>query len=79
MNYFLPKVFSSWMLLCCTRQVWTVYLSPEPSWETLGIGENPIQQPKPFSFLSAEKPALIDLHLALLKGPFLRYETAIFM
>ena len=51
---------------------------PEPLWETLGMDENPTQQPKIFSFLTAESPS-IDLHLLLSKVSFVPYQIVIFM
>ena len=44
---------------CCIHEVWTAPTSPEPLWETLGMGENPIQQPKIYSFPPSEISPLI--------------------
>ena len=63
---------------CCTHQVWTVPLSPEPLWEALGMGENPTQHPKMYSSSPSEKSPLIDLNLSLLKVSFLPHQIAIF-
>ena len=63
---------------CCTHQVWTVPPSPEPLWETLGMGKNPTQQPKIHSFPPLEKSPLIDLNLSQSKVSFLPHQTAIF-
>ena len=52
--------------------------SPEPSWVTLGMGKNPTQQPKIYSFPPSEKSPLIDLNLSLSKVSFLPHQTAIF-
>ena len=35
---FVPKMFPPLMLLCCPHHVWIVPTSPEPLWETLGMG-----------------------------------------
>ena len=43
------------MLLCLPHQVWTLTPSPEPFWETLGVGENPTKQPKIYWFPPPEK------------------------
>ena len=53
--------------------------STEPLWGTLGVGENPNQQPKIFPFPSAEISPVIDLHLPLSKVSFLPYHIIIFM
>ena len=53
---FLPKVSKNW----CTHQVWTVSPSPEPLLEILGMGKNPLKQPKMYSFLPSETFPLID-------------------
>ena len=72
---FLPKMSNN----CCTLQVWTVpHPSAEPLWETLGIGENPTQQPKIYLFLPSEKSHLIELNLSLSKVSFLPHQIAIF-
>ena len=71
---FLPKMSQN----CCTHQVWTVPPSPEPLWVTLGMGKNPTQQPKIYSFPPSEKSPLIDLNLSLSKVSFLPRQTAIF-
>ena len=63
---------------CCTHQVWTVPPFPEPLWLTLGMGKNPNQQPKIYSFRPSEKSPLIDLNLSLSKVSFLPNQTAIF-
>ena len=52
---------------CFTRQDWTVPLSPEPLWETLGMGQDPTQHQKIYSPSPSEKFPLIDLNLSLLK------------
>ena len=52
--------------------------SPETLWETLGMGENPTQQPKIYSFPPSEKFPLIDLNLSQSKVSFLPHQTAIF-
>ena len=62
---------------CCTHQVWTVPPSPELLWITLGMGKNPTQQPKIYSFSPPEKSSLIDLNLSLAKVSFLPDQTAI--
>ena len=49
---FFPKISQN----CCTYQVWTVPPSPEPLWETLGMGKNPTQQPKIYSFPPPKNP-----------------------
>ena len=71
---FLPKMSRN----CCTHQVWTVPYSPEPLWETLGMGKNPSQQPKIYSFSPSGKPTFIGLNLSLSKVSFLSHQTAIF-
>ena len=63
---------------CCTHQVWTVPLSPEPLWEALGMMENPTQHPKMYSSSPSEKSPLIDLNLLILKVLFLPHQIAIF-
>ena len=63
---------------CCTHQVWTVPLSPEPLWEALGMVENPTQHPKMYSSSPSEKSPLIDLNLLILKVLFLPHQIAIF-
>ena len=63
---------------CCTHQVWTVPPSPEPFWVILGMGKNPTQQPKIYSFPHSEKSPLIDLNYSLSKFLFLPHQTAIF-
>ena len=70
---FLAKMSQS----CCTHQVWTVLPSPEPLWVTLGMGKNPTQQPKIYSFPPSEKSPLIDLNLLLSKVSFFPHQTAI--
>ena len=72
--HFLPKMSQN----CYTHQVWTVPPSLEPLWETLGMGKNPTQQPKIYSFPPSEKSPLIDLNLSLSKVLFLPHQTAIF-
>ena len=63
---------------CCTHQImWTVPASPETLWVTLGMGKNPTQQAKIYSFPQSEKFPLIDLSLLLSKVSFLPYQTAI--
>ena len=52
--------------------------SPEPLWVTLGMGKNPTQQPKIYSFPPSEKSPLIGLNLSLSKVSFLPHQTAIF-
>ena len=71
---FLPKMSQN----CCTHQVWTVPPSPEPLWVILGMGKNPTQQPKIYSFPHSEKSPLIDLNYLLSKVSFLPNQTAIF-
>ena len=71
---FLTKISKN----CCTHHVWTVPLSPEPLWETLGMKENPAQHPKMYSFLPSEKSPLTDLNLSLSKVSFLPHQIAIF-
>ena len=71
---FLPKMSQN----CCTHQAWTVLPFPEPLWVTLGMGENPTQQPKIYSFPPSEKFPLLGLNLSLSKASFLPHETAIF-
>ena len=71
---FLPKMLKN----CCIHQVWTVTPSTETLWETLGMKENPTQQPKVYSFPPSKKFPLIDLHLLLSKGSFLPHQKAIF-
>ena len=56
---------------CCTHQVWTVSRSPEPVWVTLGMGKNPTQPPKIYSFSPLEKSPLIGLNVSLTKVSFL--------
>ena len=70
----LPKMSQN----CCIHQVWTIPPSPEPLWETLGMGKNSTQQPKLYSFLLSEKSPLIDLNLLLSKVSFLPNQTGIF-
>ena len=62
----------------CTPQVWTVPPSPEPLWVTLGMGKNPTQKLKIYSFPPSEKSPLIGLNLSLSKVSFLPHQTAIF-
>ena len=50
--------------------MWTVPPTPELLWETLGMGENPTQQPNIYSFPPSEKSPLIDLNLLLQKFHF---------
>ena len=45
---------------CCTNQVRTVPHFPKPLWVTLGMGKNPTQQPKIYSFPRSEESSLID-------------------
>ena len=52
--------------------------SPEPLWVTLGMGKNPTQQPKIYSFPPSEKSPLIGFNLSLSKVSFLPHQTAIF-
>ena len=63
---------------CYTHKVWTVPPSPEPLCETLGMGENPTQQPKIYWFPPSEKFPLINLNLSLSKVTFLPHQIAIF-
>ena len=57
--------------------MWTVHPFPETLWVTLGMGKNPTQQPKIYSFPPSEKSPLIDLNLLLSKVSFLPHKTAI--
>ena len=50
----------------------------EPLLETLGMGGNPTQQTKIYSFPPSEKSPLIDLNLSLSKVSFLPHQIAIF-
>ena len=64
---------------CCTYKVmWTVHPFPETLWVTLGMGKNPTQQPKTYSFPPSEKSHLIDLNLSPSKVSFLPHHTVIF-
>ena len=63
---------------CSTHQVWIVPPSLESLCETLGMGENPIQQPNIYSFSPGEKFPLKDLNLSLSKVSFLPSQIAIF-
>ena len=70
----LPKMSQN----CCTHQVWIVPPSPKALWETLGMGKNPTQQPKIYSFPPSGKSPSIDLNIFLSKVSFLPHQTAIF-
>ena len=48
-------------------------------WETLGIGKNPTQQPKIYSFPPPEKSPLLNLLLLLSKVSFLPHQIVIFI
>ena len=61
---FFPKMSQN----CCPHQLWTV--SPEPLQVNMGMGKNPIQQPKLYPFSSSEKSPLIDLNFLLSKFYF---------
>ena len=54
-------------------------LPPKHLWETLGMGKNPAQQPKIYSFPTPEKFALINLLFSLSKMSFPAHQMAIFI
>ena len=58
------------------QPLWNVPPSPESLWENLGMGKNPTQQPKIFSFPPSEKSTLIYLNLSLSKVSFLPRQAA---
>ena len=70
---FLPKMSQN----CCAHQVWTVPPSPEPLWETLGMGKSYLTA-KNLLISPIRKIDLIDLNLSLSKVSFLPHQTVIF-
>ena len=67
------------MLLCLPHQVWTLTPSPEPFWETLGMGRIPPNSQKFTDFPHQKNSLLINLHPLLSKLLFLPHQIATFM
>ena len=67
------------MLLCLPHQVWTLTQSPEPFWETLGMGRIPPNSQKFTDFPNQKNSLLINLHSLLSKLLFLPHQIATFM